>query len=310
MRKKVMSTSKRKWIVSGLLGFGAVALLTTGFATWVVGVNKSNTTIDPSTTVEGTKNSMINLSLSFANDADKKVCVSEGNTGGTFIKTEAGSPATDFAIKPSFKIEIGRSLNLEAKLVTFELGYKDVLDKYFPLAGKGNVHQDDTVDKNKVTISAATKTHKAQTEAYTYFDISEDSTLNIPAFTDASKWEKNKTATETTLTGKDGNDRNAVYTSNSIVYTLTKEVTLFKWGTFFGGKSPVEYYDSLYNNGVLAETGTTDQKEQFKNELKLYNSAEDIDFVVNEMNAMKDLFNGKSLNVVAKLATQASTITE
>lgn len=310
MRKKVMSTSKRKWIVSGLLGFGAVALLTTGFATWVVGVNKSNTTIDPSTTVEGTKNSMINLSLSFATEDDKKVCVSENNTTGTFIKTEAGSPATDFVIKPTFKIEIGRSLNFEAKSVKFELGYKDVLDTYFPLAGEGNVHQADTVDKNKVVISDTTKTHKAQAEAYKYFDISEDSTLNIPAFSDASKWEKNVAASQTSLTGIGGNEWSAVYTSNSIVYTLAKEVALFKWGTFFGGKSPVEYYDGLYNNGILAETGTTDQKEQVKNELKLYNSADDIDFVVNEMNNMRHLFNGKKLNVVAKLDTQASTITE
>ena len=305
MRKKVMSTSKRKWIVSGLLGFGAVALLTTGFATWVVGVNKSNTTIDPSTTVEGTKNSMINLSLSFATEDDKKVCVSEKNVNGTFIKTEEKSPETDFVVKPTIKIEIGRSLNLEAQNVTFELGYKEVLDQYFPLANSEK-HKEGTIDKNKVTLSEATKTHKAG--SYTYFDISENSTLTIPAFSDNTKWTASTAGAKTSLTGIGGNDWKAEYTPNSIVYTLTTNVTLFTWGSFFGGKSPVTYYDNLYNNGVLAETGTTEQKEQVKNELKLYNSAEDIDFVVNEMNAMKDIFNGEKLNVVAKLTTQTSTI--
>ena len=308
MRKKVMSASKRKWIVSGLLGFGAVALLTTGFATWVVGVNKSNTTIDPSTTVEGTKNSMINLSLSFATEDDKKVCVSENNTTGTFIKTETESPSTDFVVKPTIKIEIGRSLGQEAQGVTFELGYKEVLDSYFPLANSAK-HDASAIDKNKVLISTDTKTHKAKTEPYTYFDISDKSALTIPAFSDTTKWKTvSNDGTKTTLSGLDGNEWGAVYTSNSIVYTLTKEITLFTWGSFFGGVSPVSYYDDLYNNGVLAETGTETQKNDVKDKLKLYNSAEDIDFVVNEMNHMRDLFNPKALNVVAKLSTQTSTI--
>lgn len=308
MRKKVMSTSKRKWIVSGLLGFGAVALLTTGFATWVVGVNKSNTTIDPSTTVEGTQNSMINLSLSFATEDDKKVCVSENNTTGTFIKTKAESPATDFVVKPTIKIEIGRSLGQEAQGVTFELGYKEALDKYFPLANKAK-HEASTVDENKVLVSSDTKTHKAQTDPYTYFDISNESALTIPAFSDTTKWKTVSTdGGKTTLTGLDTNKWDAAYTSNSIVYTITKEITLFAWGSFFGGVSPVTYYDGLYNNGVLAETGTETQKNDVKDKLKLYNSAEDIDFVVNEMNHMRDLFNPKTLNVVAKLSTQTSTI--
>lgn len=307
MRKKVMSTSKRKWIVSGLLGFGAVALLTTGFATWVVGVNKSNTTIDPSATVEGTKNSMINLSLSFVTDDDKKVCVSEKNTDGTFIKTEENSPETDFVVTPTIKIEIGRSLGQEAQGVTFELGYKDVLDTYFPLANK-ELHKESDIDRNKVSISEATKTHKVQAEPYTYFDISEKSALTIHAFSDDTKWQATTDSSKTTLTGIGGNEWGAVYTSNSIVYTLKKDITLFKWGSFFGGVSPVAYYDGLYNNGVLAETGTEDQKAEVKDELKLYNSAEDIDFVVNEMNHMRDLFNPSKLNVVAKLSTQASTI--
>lgn len=308
MRKKVMSTSKRKWIVSGLLGFGAVALLTTGFATWVVGVNKSNTTIDPSTTVEGTKNSMINLSLSFATEDDKKVCVSENNVKGTFIKTEAESPATDFVVKPTIKIEIGRSLGQEAQGVTFELGYKEVLDQYFPLANEAK-HKASAIDDNKVLIPTATKTHKAKTEPYTYFDISNESALTIPVLSDTTKWKTVSTdETKTTLTGLDTNKWDVVYTSNSIVYTLTKEITLFTWGSFFGGVSPVTYYDDLYNNGVLAETGTESQKNDVKDKLKLHNSAEDIDFVVNEMNHMRDLFNPKTLNVVAKLSTQTSTI--
>ena len=39
MKKEINSKSKRKWVAGGLAAFASIALLTTGFATWVVGVN-------------------------------------------------------------------------------------------------------------------------------------------------------------------------------------------------------------------------------------------------------------------------------
>lgn len=39
MKRELNSRSRRKWVVGGALVFGSVALLTTGFATWVVGVS-------------------------------------------------------------------------------------------------------------------------------------------------------------------------------------------------------------------------------------------------------------------------------
>lgn len=40
MKRELNSRSRRKWVVGGALVFGSVALLTTGFATWVVGVQQ------------------------------------------------------------------------------------------------------------------------------------------------------------------------------------------------------------------------------------------------------------------------------
>lgn len=40
MRKELKSKSRRKWLLGGSLAFASVALLTTGFATWVIGVHK------------------------------------------------------------------------------------------------------------------------------------------------------------------------------------------------------------------------------------------------------------------------------
>lgn len=40
MRKELKSKSRRKWLLGGSLAFASVALLTTGFATWVIGTSK------------------------------------------------------------------------------------------------------------------------------------------------------------------------------------------------------------------------------------------------------------------------------
>lgn len=42
MRKELKSKSRRKWLLGGSLAFASVALLTTGFATWVIGTQKTS----------------------------------------------------------------------------------------------------------------------------------------------------------------------------------------------------------------------------------------------------------------------------
>lgn len=274
MRKKVMSTSKRKWIVSGLLGFGAVALLTTGFATWVVGVQKTKTDVEIDSTVEGTKNSMINITVDFANPTvDVKVVFSEKYTG-SFVNTE-GEADTDFKITPRIKIEIGKGQNKKADKISFKLGYKE---------GKETATD---VDNNKVLIKDAdTKTHFKSETAYEYFEIADASKeIIIPNASDG-EWKITENA-------------------NSYVYEFNQEITIFKWGSFFGHNTPGQYYDSLYENGLKAESLR-------KPELKtLFNTQEDVDFVVEEMNKMKDLFNStteapKHIKLVCDLTTKAA----
>ena len=274
MRKKVMSTSKRKWIVSGLLGFGAVALLTTGFATWVVGVQKTKTDVEIDSTVEGTKNSMINITVDFADPTvDAKVVFSEKYTG-SFVNTE-GEADTDFKIKPRIKIEIGKGRNEKADKISFKLGYKT-----------GEETATD-VDNNKVLIKDAdTKTHFKSETAYEYFEIA-----------DASK--------EITILNATDSDWKITENANSYVYEFNQEITIFKWGTFFNHQTPGQYYDSLYENGLKVESSRDPKLKT------LSNTQEDADFVVEEMNRMKDLFNStteepKHIKLVCDLTTKAA----
>ena len=59
MKKEINSKSRRKWIRGGLAAFASVALLTTGFAVWVVGVQKNKVNGDIGVTVDTAQNESV-----------------------------------------------------------------------------------------------------------------------------------------------------------------------------------------------------------------------------------------------------------
>ena len=56
MKKEINSKSKRKWVAGGLAAFASIALLTTGFATWVVGTRQTEADAEIGVTVDTAKN--------------------------------------------------------------------------------------------------------------------------------------------------------------------------------------------------------------------------------------------------------------
>ena len=64
MRKEMNSKSKRKWVAGGLAAFASVALLTTGFATWIVGTQNKSVDINGTiVNIDTAKNESIELSM-------------------------------------------------------------------------------------------------------------------------------------------------------------------------------------------------------------------------------------------------------
>ena len=61
LRKGLLSKGKKKWIIGGALLFGGVSLLTTGFATWIVGINQLRQNLGTVVQVEGTLNESVKL---------------------------------------------------------------------------------------------------------------------------------------------------------------------------------------------------------------------------------------------------------
>lgn len=269
MRKDFKSKSKKKWITGGILLFGGIALLTTGFATWVVGVNRSKVGSDIEMEQEGTVNEMFKLSVKLT---DSKVVISEqhNKVANEIIGTKAGSPATDFEVAGTFTVEVGNEYGKLPDKVNFSFGYSDV---------EGATPEDPTyanTDKNKVKVDAVTRTHADGD--YEYLKIATASSLTVTD--DASKkgFEGVWTKTEGTSSTK---------------WTITTKFNLLDWGSFFNETSPCTYYNGLYNpNGTYQETITAPT---------LTDDNRDIDFVTKEMNDMKDLFHGKKIKVIATL---------
>ena len=106
MKKDLKSKSKRKWIVGGVLLFGGVALLTTGFATWAIGVNQTKQNLGTNVTVEGTVNESVKLTVT---PVDMGINVSEKHSLGSneIFYTKENAAETDFTVKVNVKLEIG-----------------------------------------------------------------------------------------------------------------------------------------------------------------------------------------------------------
>ena len=75
MKKEINSKSKRKWVAGGLAAFASIALLTTGFATWVVGTQEKEENVQVGVTVDTAQNQTLTFDFSLS-DSDNPLNVS------------------------------------------------------------------------------------------------------------------------------------------------------------------------------------------------------------------------------------------
>ena len=268
LRKGLLSKGKKKWIIGGALLFGGVSLLTTGFATWIVGINQLRQNLGTVVQVEGTLNESVKLIVRASSDPDALgVNVGETHTKGPNEIVGNSEGETDFVVNLDLTIEVGNEYLTKNTLtdITFEFNYEEV-------EGISN----NKTSGNKIKVASSTNTHKAGD--YTYLDIdSATSTIAVKST------EESGVFTKTELT-------------SAVTYTVSNlPVTLFKWGSFFDGMAPSAYYNKLYNDS---------EYKQSKN-LGITDSAEDQDLVVTELNALKNALNNGTVVVTAVLNTQA-----
>lgn len=287
MKKRLNSSSKRKWIINGLLGFGAVALLTTGFATWVIGANNTKTDLNnTNVTVDTAKRNNITLAVTL-NASDNGIHVGENETSGSgnfmqigdtmIIDGEEGPQevpvkATDFTVNLDVTLTIGKDVEATPDTIKFDFKYTDE-------STESTVENDGT-NNNKVTVTSsnANAIHHEDDDVFTYIDIASGSTINV---SELAKSENNDGTT----------------------YSVTnKEVTLFEWGTFFDKKAPSNFYNDLYD-GKYKEESMAENTFYNRN---ISNTNTDVNDVYEELQALNAAFNKKTIVVTAEVTTIAA----
>ena len=166
MKKSIKKSSRRKWVVGGVAFFGSIALLTTGFATWVVGVQQTKDEGDVNVTVNTTTNKSIRLEAELS-DAAIKLAETEAKSDGKIINEDTPEPdALDItfstlkitmgqkATKPSgLKMTIDTSDNKNQQIIakTYEFSDHSGDSNLTYIAAPESIKLDTTAEKGTVT---------------------------------------------------------------------------------------------------------------------------------------------------------------
>lgn len=224
MKKSIRKSSRRKRVVGGIAFFGSIALLTTGFATWVIGAQQSADNDEITVGVDTVENSSVILTVT-VDSSDYSLFLAETKAvepgAGVIVSAEVdGTP--DFSIELSnIKVEIG----------------KQVLDDYnkisLDIAPDKTAPDDKGYAKNTVTTNP-TGVH-GEAGSWTYLAL-KTKEINF-------KGEKNAAAAGWKRTPTDDLD------ANTIIYETTEAITVeFDWGTYFGRESPATFYNKKYGD--------------------------------------------------------------
>lgn len=137
MKKELTSKNKRKWVVGGVVFFSAVALLTTGFATWIIGVTALSQEGSVGVTVDTAKNESVYLTATLS---DSSIALNETtNTAGTGNVVTVND-ADQNALKISFselKITYGKDYTFDFTKLHFS--FDETSSSLVTVAPEGNL---------------------------------------------------------------------------------------------------------------------------------------------------------------------------
>lgn len=222
MRKEMNSKSKRKWVAGGLAAFASVALLTTGFATWIVGTSKTSSEHDGlKVNVDTAKNASIELTATLSDDS---VTFAEESavSSNKFVRSDATNGDLDITFS-ELKIVYGTESGFDPTRSACQL--------QFTLLQINGV---DAATKNTVVYSSSTDLFRRD-GSKTYIEAPEAVKLNDPSVGSASDSE-----------------------SGTKTYTFTQKTFSFRWGSAFENKSPCTYYNEKFDakEGAPAKNAT------------------------------------------------------
>lgn len=211
MRKELKSKSRRKWLIGGSLAFASVALLTTGFATWVIGTRQTSGDGQLNIGVDTAEDNSVELTFNL--DIDNRIFVAEdaGNTNSnlTIERDEA-----DTVTKPDWDIKIK-----DLHIVVGETFYNSIKDKQgLKIVFELQKDVTEAEDKNLVTED---KVGVRTGSSWNYIKLAKSEfDVTLPSSYPAG--------------GK-------IYDINDTPNNPDKTFS-FTWGSYFGEKAPSDFY--------------------------------------------------------------------
>lgn len=264
MRTRILSKAMRKWVVGGCLFFGGSAVLTTGFATWIIGTQITSANNQPTITVDTAVNDSVSIETTLGSNnsihLSENIAEDPSNTS-QIVFTENGSEADftiefseivincgksywerNFALKNSegvyeeIDFQLKLAFNYDYQLKDNEVGVKDDLTKNNKVVTTG--------DHRGLYLENVNRKVLGTDEYYTYIDFANNK-IDINAASDNSiNWEEEKGYMELKMTNVTVN---------------------FTWGSFFhrylNGSpiptkySPAEFYNQLSSEGLITSVG-------------------------------------------------------
>ena len=218
MKKEINSKSRRKWIRGGLAAFASVALLTTGFATWVIGVQKISNKGDVSVTVDTAKNESVVFTFKLNDSAIE--LKEKGVKTGKMVNTEGVTDGEPLRISyEASTIKFGANYDFKFKSIKFSI--EDPADMKLD-NGKTDPNAKNEYASVKVdgTGRLTGEQYVRATGAYTYLEAPKS--IAIPTYTKA--------------------------TSGTTTITIPGSTLDFSWGSFYGtnGTSPADFYNTKF----------------------------------------------------------------
>ena len=216
MKKTIKNSSKRKWIVGGVAFFGAVALLTTGFATWVVGANQNQDNEGVTVTVDSATNNSMQFDIT---STGLTITVGEGDvvTGGKILNVpEEGKTTPDFEITVEWSLSAGKAI---ADTIT---GIE------FKLEDTNNTGTDLLTPASDPDITGTDLAARSSSKTYLELVTSGDPDTYSNTYTHSiTEWDEDS--------------------EDSSVKTIAHGTTTleFYWGDFFANKLPSTFYNGL-----------------------------------------------------------------
>ena len=203
------SKSRRKWLIGGSLAFASVALLTTGFATWVIGTSKPSGDGKVHIDVDTAKDKSVELTFKL-DDKDNGITVAE----------DAENPNPNLPIEksvtPDWSIKI-QDLNI----VVGEAFYNESLTGKTNLKIAFALQKEVTEDKNSVTKDIVGVRGETG-PSWNYIELAEkEFTFTLP--------------TSYPTNGK-------IYDINDTSHNSNEKIFSFTWGSYFGRKAPSKFY--------------------------------------------------------------------